>query len=189
MRVCSAFESRGISTASGRRGRACKGGYQQRSSGAATTRWLTTTPAWRRHRTGCPEIGPSADHAQVPSRAKPRASRATRGLYAAAGAYVVTASCRSATANTNIASGTWRKPTSGWRANQNSRDERDRGAARVGRGASIRQNRKASDMVHRTRRVRRPSTFWSDLLNYIVIIAVVCVCFVFLYLYVKSLVR
>jgi hypothetical protein len=44
-------------------------------------------------------------------------------------------------------------------------------------------------MIRRTRWVRRPPTFWSDLLNYIVIIAIVSVCFIFLYLYVKSLVR
>lgn len=44
-------------------------------------------------------------------------------------------------------------------------------------------------MPRRTRRVKRPPSFWGDLLFYIVVIAVICVCFVFAYLYVKSLVR
>jgi hypothetical protein len=44
-------------------------------------------------------------------------------------------------------------------------------------------------MARRTRLVKRPPSFWGDLANYIVLLAVLCVCFVFIWLYVKSLVR
>src|SRR6516165_3675515 len=60
----------------------------------------------------------------------------------------------------------------------------------VERGSGRTRNREASDMARRTRRVRRPRSLWSDLFDYIVLIAVICVCFiVFLYLYAKSLVQ
>ena len=45
-------------------------------------------------------------------------------------------------------------------------------------------------MARRTRRVRRPASLWSDLLNYIALIVVLCVCLIVLiYLFAKSLVQ